>query len=575
MPDLNRQLARAFDELADLLELSGGERFKILAYRRAAEQLEAYGNDVAKADSQELSALPGIGRATVAKIHEYLQTGTIRKLEEARLLVPPGLREITRLSGVGPRKAMLLNSELGIESLDDLRTALAGQQLRQVKGLGAKTEENIARALELLSESDQRVTLDVALAVAESLTRQLSETALSEQVTYAGSLRRMKETIGDIDLLSASLAPAAVMDAFVGLPGIASVMAHGETKASVVTHEGMQVDLRVVAPSEFGAALQYFTGSKDHNVKVREHAVKKGMKLSEYGLFDTSSGDKLAGETEDEVYSALGMQTPLATLREDRGEFELALRSALPPVVQLSDMKGDLHSHTRYSDGLAGVDEMVAAARERGYSYYAITDHARAPYVRSHTVDSVLRQREEIDRSNRAMNGAFTVLQGVEMDILPDGSIDIPDEVIAVVDLVIVSIHSHFEMSRSQMTKRVLTALSHPAVNVFGHPTGRRLGKRAPADFDLDAVFSAAGQNNVALEVNSTPSRLDLRDKHIRMARKIGCLFSIDTDAHSPTSLDRMKFGVATAQRGWLEPGQVINTWPLEKLRAFLSKQAG
>jgi len=571
----NKQVAAAFEELADLLELSGAQRFKVLAYRRAAVQIEAFGRDLAGADAAELASLPGIGKATLAKIEELLATGSMQQLEEARLLLPPGLRDITRLSGVGPRRAMLLNAELGISSLDELQAAISAQKLRKVKGLGAKTEENIARALKLASAREGRVTLDIALAVAESLTDQLNSSGTSEQVTHAGSLRRMRETIGDIDLLSSSNQPAAVMDAFVGLAGIETVKAHGETKSSGITMEGLQVDLRVVAPSQFGAALQYFTGSKDHNVKVREHAVKMSLKLSEYGLFKVDNGDLVAGETEEEVYAALGLQTPLPTMREDRGEFELARRFELPAVVTLPDIKGDLHNHTRYSDGLTEVDQMVSAARQRGYSYLAITDHARANHVLSHTIDSVLHQREEIDRLNRDLLGEFIVLQGVEMDILPDGQIDLPQEILDVVDLVIVSIHTHFELPRAQMTKRVLTALAHPAVNIFGHPTGRRLGSRPPVDFDLEEVLNSAKHHRVAMEVNSTPTRLDLRDEHIRVARQVGCLFSIDTDSHSPSRLDRMQFGVATAQRGWLEPKDVINTWPLDELRTFLAKKRG
>jgi DNA polymerase (family 10) len=572
VPRTNRELAAAFRELADLMEITGAERFRILAYRRAAETISRLGVDVGTLSDKELTSLRGVGVATAKKIREFLETGRMEKLDELRLVVPAGVRELTSLAGLGPKKAMLLHAELGISTLDDLREAIEKQRVRAVRGLGTKTEENLQKALAQYSVEERRILLGVALRTAEEIVAALSEFKAIKRVSYAGSLRRMRETIGDIDLLAASPDPPKVMDAFTSLSGMLRVIARGPTKSSVVTREGIQVDLRVVAPDEFGAALQYFTGSKEHNVKVREHAVKMGLKLSEYGLFKVGSGERIAAQTEEEVYGALGMQTPPPTMREDRGEVELALSGELPSPIELRDIKGDLQGHSRYSDGRETIADMARAAAEVGYKYWAVTDHGQQLAVVNHlTSDDIDRQAAEVAEVNRSLAGKITVLHGVELNISPSGELDYPDEVLRKFDVVVASVHSP-PWDRDGMTRRIIRAIENPNVHIIGHPTGRRIGKRAGGEFDLVKVFKAAVSCGVAMEVNSNQERLDLRDDHVRIARELGCLFAIDTDAHRFSELDFMRLGVYTAQRGWVTKESVINAWPLSKLRRFLDK---
>jgi DNA polymerase (family 10) len=570
VPNINDQVAAAFYELADLLEITGGDRFRILAYRRVGNMIGGLAKPIASYSDKELATLQGVGKATAEKIHEFLKTGTMRKLDEARAEVPPGLREMTQLSGLGPKKALLIYQELGVSTLDALREAIRKQRLRGIKGLGPKTEENLMRALKRHASEPQRFLLETALVAAEEMAGGLRATKGVRKAAYAGSLRRMKETIGDLDLLATAKDHEVVMDAFVSLGNVERVAARGPTKSTVVTREGMQVDLRVVAPDEWGAAMQYFTGSKEHNVKVREHAVKMGFKLSEYGLFKVKGGERVAAETEEEVYSALGMQTPPATLRENRGEVELALRGELPKVVTLKDVKGDLHTHSTYSDGSASIKEMAEAAAALGRSYFAITDHGRNLHLRSLSIDDISRQSKEIAKLNDSLGGKVTVLHGVELNIGRDGELDYPAEILARFDVVVASVHHELEMERGAMTRRIVNALRSPYVNVLGHPTCRRLGKRPPIDADLEAVFQAAADNQVALEISGHPERLDLKDDHIMLAKEIGCVFSIDTDSHSPASLGRMRLGVSMAQRGWVTAEEVINTRPLGQLQKFV-----
>jgi DNA polymerase (family 10) len=572
VPRTNRELAAAFRELADLMEITGAERFRILAYRRAAETISRLGVDLGTLSDKELTSLRGVGVATAKKIREFLETGRMEKLDELRLVVPAGVRELTSLAGLGPKKAMLLHAELGISTLDDLREAIEKQRVRAVRGLGTKTEENLQKALAQYSVEERRILLGVALRTAEEIVAALSEFKAIKRVSYAGSLRRMRETIGDIDLLAASPDPPKVMDAFTSLSGMLRVIARGPTKSSVVTRDGIQVDLRVVAPDEFGAALQYFTGSKEHNVKVREHAVKMGLKLSEYGLFKVGSGERIAAQTEEEVYGALGMQTPPPTMREDRGEVELALSGELPSPIELRDIKGDLQGHSRYSDGRETIADMARAAAEVGYKYWAVTDHGQQLAVVNHlTSDDIDRQAAEVAEVNKSLAGKITVLHGVELNISPSGELDYPDEVLRKFDLVVASVHSP-PWDRDGMTRRIIRAIENPNVHIIGHPTGRRIGKRAGGEFDLVKVFKAALSCGVAMEVNSNQERLDLRDDHVRIARELGCLFAIDTDAHRFSELDFMRLGVYTAQRGWVTKESVINAWPLSKLRRFLDK---
>lgn len=574
MATTNETVAGLLDEIADLLELRGADRFRLTAYRRAAEAIAILATDVAGLDERELLSLRGVGKGVGAKITEFLTTGKIETLEELRAAVPDGVRTFTRLPGVGPKRAALIHRHLGVTTPEALLAAAQAGRLRDVPGLGPKAEEAIVEALARPIEelAERRVLLVEGLRVAEPMVDALRSAPIVSDCAFAGSLRRMRETIGDIDILVASDERDAVADAFRALPGVVKTEATGPTKTSVVSALGLQVDLRVVAPDEFGSAMQYFTGSKSHNVKVREHAVRKKLKLSEYGLF-TSDDTRIAGATEEDVYAALGMPYILPTLREDTGEVEAALRGELPRVIELGDIRGDLQTHSTYSDGKLPLRRMVEAAVERGYDYYAVTDHARrlGGMMRTLSLPDIDAQREEIARLNAEL--PITVLHGVELNIGPDGDLDYPDDVLEGFDIRVASIHHSLRQDRDRMTRRVVRALEHPLVNVWGHPTARRLDKRGPIDVDLEAVFEVAKRNGVAVEINGHPYRLDLKDEHIRVARRVGVRFAISTDAHSAAELDNMRFGVANAQRAWVEPSEVVNSGSLDELRRFVAKR--
>lgn len=475
------------------------------------------------------------------------------------------------LPGLGPRKAMALHQELGIDSLEDLRRAVESQSLRAVPGFGSRSEENLGRALKQKAASGSRLTLDKALAIAESLIEEMRRVPSVERAEYAGSLRRMRETIGDIDLLVATTDTSSVMSAFIASKHADQVLAQGATKSSILTKSGIQIDLRAVAPDEFGSALQYFTGSKDHNVRVREIAVARGLKLSEYGVFRVGTDERIASIMEDDVYAALGLATPPPTMREDRGEVQLAASAELPKLIQVSDLRGDLHMHTTRSDGKASLEEMARTAIALGLGYIAVTDHGLNVNVRTLSLEDIRTQRAEIDELNKAFKG-FRILHGVELNIGADGGLDYDNDVLRGFDVVVASVHSGLTGDRGHMTNRVLKTLEHPSVNILGHPTARRIGRRDPIDLDIEAVFEAAAANRVALEVNSNPQRLDLRDENIRLARKYGCYFAINSDSHSPEHLSRISLGVATAQRGWLGPHEVINCMTLQKLKRFCDR---
>ena len=569
----NADVAGALHEIADLLELKGESRFRILGYRRAADAIEALSIDVCEMSATQLTAVQGVGKGVASRVLEFCSGGAIPALERLRDEVPPGMRQLTGLPGLGPKRAMLAYRELGISTVDELREAAEGQKLRGIKGFGPRSEEQILEALRQGVRGEQRMLLARALPLAEATLAEVGECDAVVDCAYAGSLRRMRETIGDIDLLAASERPAEVMEAFRSLRSVRTSKAEGPTKMSVITTRGVQIDLRVVEPDVFGAALQYFTGSQAHNVKVRQHAVRKGFKLSEYGLHRVSDDVLVASRTEEEIYERLGMQWVPPTMREDRGEVEAALKGELPRVVGLADMRGDLQSHSTYSDGRLSVRDMALAAAERGYEYFAVTDHgARLTYMRSLSLPDIERQRTEVEEINRELGSGMTLLHGVELNIAADGSLDYPDDVLAGFDLCVASIHGQFRLSRDEQTRRLLRAIENPHVHVIGHPSGRRLDRREGIDFDVGEVAKAAARHRVALEINAHPYRLDLRDEHVRWAREHSPAFVISTDAHSVTELDNMHFGVATAQRGWLEADAAINTWPLERLRAFLRK---
>lgn len=571
MPRANDAVEAVLLEYADLLSILSEDPFKPRAYEKAARAVGGYPADVSTLDLKGILAIPSVGRSIGEKIHEFLQAGTIQTLEELREQIPDGVRELTSIPGLGPKKAMALYQELGIASVDQLLDAVEQHRLEGLRGFGAKTEENILRGIAQVRESGGRVLVSVALDVAEELLSELASLKAVRQATYAGSLRRMAETIGDVDLLVASADPRSVMERFTSLPAVERILASGETKSSVVTTKGLQVDLRVVAPQVWGAALIYFTGSKAHNIRIREMAVRKGLKLSEYGLFEAKGGKRIVAESEEDVYAHLGLPYIPPTLREDRGEVEAALEGDLPDLLERKQIKGDLHTHTNLTDGLAPLEEMIETAAALKYAYYAVTDHAPNLAMQRMTDEKILEQRARLHEL-QTRYPKMTLLHGSELNVDPDGGVDWPAEFLAGFDVLVASIHSRFNQSKDEMTRRIVRAMENRHVHVIGHPTARLIGKRQPVEFDLEEVFKAAARTGTAMEINAFPDRLDLKDEHILWAKRHGVKFAVNTDAHAPTHLGHMRFGVATAQRGWLTKDDVINAWPLARLQRFLSK---
>jgi DNA polymerase (family 10) len=573
VPRANDAVEAVLLEYAELLSIQGTDPYKPRAYEKAARAVGGYHADVSTLDLKGILTIPSVGRSIGEKIHEFLETGSIGALEELRQQIPDGVRRMMAIPGLGPKKALLLYQQLGISSVEELRLAVETAQLAGLKGFGAKTEENILRGIDRLRESSERVLVSVARDLAEELLEALGSWRGVIRSAHAGSLRRMAETIGDVDLLvAASEADApGIMEAFTSLPHVDRVLAKGDTKSSIVSRQGPQVDLRVVGPEVWGAAMIYFTGSKAHNIRIREMAVRKGLKLSEYGLSRAKGGQLIVAETEEQVYGHLGLPWIPPTLREDRGEVEAALGEGLPAVIEQRQIRGDLHTHTNLTDGLAPLEEMVEAAAALRYAYYAVTDHAPNLAMQRMTDEKMLAQRRQL-RALQDRYPKMTLLHGSELNIDPDGGVDWDEGFLADFDLHVASVHSHFNQSRDEMTRRIIRAMEDPHVHVIGHPTARLIGKREPIEFDLDEVFRAAARTGTAMEVNGFPDRLDLKDEHILWARRHGVRFAVNTDSHAPMHLSNMRFGVATAQRGWLTKDDVINAWPLAKLRRFLRK---
>jgi DNA polymerase (family X) len=567
----NDEVEQVLLEFADLLSILSDDPFKPRAYEKAARAVGGYPGDIDGRDLDAIMQIPSVGKSIGEKIHEYLTTGEIHDLEELRSQIPAGVRELIAIPGLGPKKAMAVYRELGVASLEELVDAIDADRVAALKGFGKKTQDNIKRGIEQLSAAGGRVQVSVALDVAETLLAALTSLPQVQDATYAGSLRRMRETIGDIDLLVSSTDPIPVMDAFVALPAVSRVIAHGDTKSSVIADRGLQVDLRVIEPPVWGAALIYFTGSKAHNVRIREMAVRKGLKLSEYGLFEAKTGTLLAAETEELVYERLGLPLIPPTLREDRGEVEAALNGELPDVLEGDQVRGDLHTHTNLTDGLASMDEMVEHAAARRYAYYAVTDHAPNLAMQRMTDEKVLAQRDQL-RKLQSRYPKLRLLHGSELNIDAEGGVDWDGPFLEGFDVTVASVHSHFNLPRDEQTRRIIRAIENPGVNVIGHLTGRKIGARPPIDLDLDAIFEAAARTGTALEINSHPDRLDLKDEHVLWARRHGVKFAVNTDAHAPVHLPLIRFGVATAQRGWLTKEDVINAWPLGRLERFLRK---
>ncbi|HEY8339052.1 MAG TPA: DNA polymerase/3'-5' exonuclease PolX [Egibacteraceae bacterium] len=568
----NEELASRFAEIATLLKLTGADRFRVRAYERAASAIGAAPVDLGTLSPEEIAELKGIGESTARKIAEYRETGTIAMLEELRARVAPGATELLKVPGLGPKTAILLHERLGISGVDQLREALEAGRLDGLPGLGPKTQQNLREALDRLgAKEDGRVPAADALSLAEELRARMAAVPGVVDAAYAGSLRRMRETVGDIDVLVASDDPAPVMAALRDSDLVVKVLAAGDKKTSVLTVRGLQADLRVVAPEEWGAALVYFTGSKAHNVRIRERAVRRGLTLNEYGVFDKETGERLAGRTEAEVYAALGLAEIPPPLREDTGEVEAAAEGRLPQVVTLADLRGDLHGHTDWSgDGKAGLPEMLEAARARGLRWWAVTDHAEDLTMNGLTRERMLAQRAEIERLREQLPD-LEILHGAELNIGLDGSVDYDPDFLAGYDFTVASVHTLFRRSREEQTRRIITAMHNPHVTAIGHPTGRKIGIRPGYDVDVDALIAAAVETGTALEINASPRRLDLSAEWVRRAVEAGATLTISSDAHSVGDLDNLRYGVLTAQRGRATPDSILNCRDVEGLRAFVA----
>ncbi|HSK15353.1 MAG TPA: DNA polymerase/3'-5' exonuclease PolX [Gaiellaceae bacterium] len=554
----NSDLAERFELLADMLELDGADAFRLAAYRRAAARIRESAVPVAQlALDGKATRLSGIGGTIEAKIVELAETGDLQALAKLRARLPAGLVDVMHVPGLGPKTARKLWSELGVESLDDLRAAAEQEKLRALPGLGPKSEEKVLKALSAParpSAATGGTLLGKVLGSVRRAVAEIEESGLADRVSEAGSVRRRSETVRDLDVIATAADPPALTAFFAGRPWVAEVVAHGPAKAMVVSHDGLRFDLRVVPPESYGNLLQHFTGSKDHNVALREDAVRRGLSVSEYGVADVEGGETFQAASEEKVYAHLGYAWIPPELRENRGELEAARAGELPRLVELADLRGDLHMHTNWSDGRATLEEMALASLERGHRYVAICDHARR--LRDGRLE---RQAEEIAALNERLSG-ITILSGVEVDIRADGSLDLPDEQLAQRDWVMASIHSGFDGPRDRLTSRMLAAMESPHVDCIGHPTGRKINRRAPYELDFERVLETALATGTFLEINAQPDRLDLRDAHARAAAEAGVLLVVSTDAHRIHELDNLELGVAQARRGWVTAEQVVNT---------------
>ena len=566
----NQTVAAIFSEMADILAIQGENYHRIMAYRRAAENIAALGRPLKEIwQAGELETIPGIGKTLAAKIDELMRTGRLQAYEKLKAQVPEGVVAMLQVPDVGPRKAALFWKELGITSIDELEKAAKAGKLRDLPGMGVRSEQKVLEGIQALKRRTGRVPLGIAWELAQAMLAALREVPGVVQAASAGSLRRMRETVGDLDLLVAAEEPERVMARFRALPQVAEVLLSGPTKTSIRTHDGFQVDLRVLEPGRWGTALQYFTGSKAHNIRLRGLALDRGLSLSEYAI-KREDGTEILCAIEEEVYAALGLPWIPPELREDRGEIEAALEGRLPDLIELAELQGDLQFHTTWSDGHASLMEMAEAARTRGLKYGLVTDHSHGLGVaRGVGPEELRRQRAEIEEVNRKLGGTFRVLAGVEVEVRADGSLDLPDEVLAELDLVVAAVHSGLRQGREQVTARAIAAIRNPHVDILAHPTGRLIGRREGADLDMEAVLQAAAETGTAVEINSHPLRLDLNDIHVRRAVELGVTLVINSDAHDPAGFDVLRFGVATARRGWATRANVLNTRSVEEVLAW------
>jgi DNA polymerase (family X) len=570
MPVQNAEIASMFDQAADLLEIKGENQFRVRAYRRAARTVEGLPQSVRSllAAQEDLSELPGIGKDLAGKIADIVQSGHFDLLDQLKKKMPGELGEMAGLPGLGPKRIKLLYDKVKVRTLDDLKRAIQKGKLHGLHGFGPLIEKKLAAALEK-PVAEKRFKLAVAEAEAEALVSFLHDKG---RVVVAGSYRRRRDTVGDLDILVTSKHGAAVGDKLVGYDNVAEVLAHGETRTTVKLRSGIQVDLRAVPDASYGAALLYFTGSKAHNIALRGIANDHKWKLNEYGLF--AGKRRIAGASEEEVYKKLGLAYIPPEMREDRGEVALAMKGALPRLVTVADIRGDLHCHSDWTDGTASIADMATAAQARGYDYMALTDHSRRQTM-SHGLDpaKVVRQIREIDRLNAKFKN-FTILKGIEVDILKDGRLDLPDATLAKLDVVVASVHSFFDLPREAQTERMIRAMRNPHVSIIGHPTGRLIGEREPYAVDMDRITSAARDLNCCLEINAQPERLDLNDIHAHMAKSKGVRIAVSTDAHAVSSFQYIRYGIDQARRAWLTADDVINTRRLADLRKLLERNA-
>lgn len=571
----NKEVAEKFYELAEVAELAGDNPFKIKAYLEAARVIENLTLPIEDlAQQNKLTEVKGIGKSIAEKIIEYLNTGKITKLEELKKVVPEGLLELEKVPGLGAKRVKVLYEKLGISNLSELEEAAKTHKIRELDGFGEKTEQNILEGIKSLRDKrENRFMIGVALPIAESIVSTLKSNVPIEKYMICGSLRRMKDTIGDIDILVISKEPNKVMDFFVGLPNVKEVLAKGDTKSSIITKEDIQVDLRVVKMGSFGAAVQYFTGSKSHNVHLRELAIKKNLKLNEYGIFDLSSDKKIGGEKEEEIYSILNMDFIPPEMREDTGEIELALEHRLPDLVGYDDIKGDIHMHTKYSDGAHTIEQMARKGMSLGYEYIVVTEHAKSLAVAGGlNIDEFLEEKKEIEELNKKL-APFKIFLGVELNILSDGTVDFSEKDLDIFDICLAGIHTGLGQSEEMITNRIKSVLRIPKVKIITHPTGRIINGRAEYNVNIDEIFPEAKKYGKMFEINAAFERLDLNDVNARKAvYEYGLKIAIGTDAHSVESMDNMRFGIGVARRAWLRKTDIINTMSLKEFEEFIRK---
>jgi len=570
----NSAIAKVFQDIADLLELKGEIPFKIRAYQKAARAIEHFPSEVELMvkDGGNLRDIPGVGEAIAKKITELVNTGHLRYYDELRAEFPEGISTLLDIPGVGPRTAMRLSTELGIQSMNGLEAAVLNGRVASLPRLGDKVAENILHQVQAMRTKERRIPIGEALPLVEEIMGELREAPGLRNLIPAGSLRRFRETVGDIDLMGTADDRERILNTFVSLPYVKEVLAKGGTKVSVLVPGDLQIDLRLVDHDSFGSLLQYFTGSKQHNIILRERGHRQKLKLSEYGITDVETGEIEKFTTEEAFYERLGLQFIPPELREGQWEVERAEQNAIPRLIEPSDIRGDLHVHTEWSDGDDSIEEIALAARARGYQYIAITDHSGGRGIaRGLNEERLRRQIAEIRELNERIDG-FRILSGIEADIRADGTLDLPDELLAELDIVIAAVHSAMKQEEGKMTQRILGAIKNPHVDVLAHPTCRLLGEREPIMVDLEAIFRAAAETDTALEINAMPSRLDLKDIHVLRAKELGVKLIIDTDAHSTSHLDLIRFGIGIARRGWCEAKHILNTRPLEEVEAFLKR---